>query len=165
MISIREIVRGALTRVAPAVAAFMGAVFLTRFIEYPGSGYAWALVPLATEALAAAVGYAAVLTAFRPRLHPSANVAGRRGLLVGLYTPLGILIASFFTEGVGLARVATVTAAVSGLITLGLFFPWLTPEPGGRLRGDDAAAAEALPDGAAIDSVPSGSRARERAGS
>ncbi len=161
MISIREIVRGALTRVLPASAGLMAAMLLLPMLGGASGLSPYAPLIAAWEVTSLTVGYAVVLLGFRRRIHPSADVTGRRAIVVGLTSPLALLVASAFAQGAGRAEIAAVSAAVGGLITLGMFFPWLTPRPGGRLRGDDASP-ESLTDGSVLDEVAVGGRTRER---
>lgn len=161
MISIREIVRGALTRVAPAGAGLMAAMLLLPMLDGASGLSPYAPLIAAWEVASITVGYAVVLLGFRRRLHPSAEVAGRRAIVVGLTSPLALVVASVFAQGAGRAEIAAVSAAVSGLVTLGMFFPWLTPEPGGRLRGDEASPDE-LPEGMPSTLTAQDARHRQR---
>src|SRR4051812_32833355 len=93
MVTIREVLRGAMLRVLPAAVAVAVALRLTMEPVHGSvdllSGAL--LLPATAGALGLAVGYAAALASMRRRLRADAAVAGRRAVVSGAVGPLLML--------------------------------------------------------------------------
>jgi hypothetical protein len=133
-LSLREIVKGVVTRFLPAsVVSLLGAVLGSATI---GSGQ---LVPLMSMLIGWAafvgLGFGVGLLALAKWLYPDAKVGGPRSILAGVLAPLLPLfflwLNAVLDTGLGLGswewRALLVLAGMVG--ALAMYFPWLTATP------------------------------------
>jgi hypothetical protein len=151
MITWRQILQGTVRRFLPAAAVttlILGAPnWLVEGVR------SLSLVPVVGLG-ALAFGYAATLGVLRSHLREDADVAGRRALVSGVAS-VGLLAAGLATLHLstppfvpGLGRIAAVYFASSSLVTLGLYFPWLTRiQRGARELGTSAMTGHELQSG------------------
>jgi membrane associated rhomboid family serine protease len=79
-----------------------------------------------------AMGFGLGLLGLHRWLFPDSEVAGRRGLIAGLLSPVAMLGAGLLTRILGmvpLPQPALVSFLVGIFMALVLFFPWLSPTP------------------------------------
>lgn len=137
MISFKEIVRGALTRTAPA--AFLGFAALVASSPLTRSRVSVTRVGLLVlAALSVAAGSALVLALLRSRLRDDAAVAGRRAVITGLAAlALGLTARAFLVFGNPLGDYSLMFA--SGMLVGGaMFLPWVrtSREPSGIIDAE-----------------------------
>jgi hypothetical protein len=125
MVTVREILRGAVTRFLPT--AGLGALAL--LLAFDGRHVAairpagWAL--LAGMLVAETVGFSALLVRARFRLEVRAGITGRRSVIAGALGIVGLLLGSIFSQGAGIAwagLLATGCGAIAGAAT---YWPWM----------------------------------------
>lgn len=124
MITMRAILRGALTRVAPGFllgsAVLIGASSVARSNITAGR-----ILTLFLVAGTAAIGSTLALTVMRRRLRDDAGVDGRRAFLVGLLcVPLSISVRPFLPH-IGTAAEFALLALSGAALSSAVFFPWL----------------------------------------
>ena len=118
MVTVREILRGAVTRFLPT--AGLGA--LAILLAFDGRHVAairpagWAL--MVALLLAETCGFTALLWRARYRLEDKAQVAGRRSALAGALGIVGLFVGSIASQGTGL-QWAMLLAAGSGAAAAG----------------------------------------------
>ena len=137
MISIREIVRGALTRTAPAALLCFAAFVASSPVSRSQASLA-RVGFLVAASLAAAGGSAFALTILRARLRDDAVVAGRRAFITGMAAfGLDITARAFLLFGNPLGDLALMFA--SGLLIGGaMFLPWVqSAQPAILAEADD----------------------------
>lgn len=130
-IALSKVVKGTLTRFLPGSVIGMGA--LSAVIPPGGFGGLRLLEFLLVHQVGPlAIGFGLGLAGLHRVLYPDAEVAGRRGLVAGLLSPVAMLGAGVFTQLLGivpLPRPALVSFLVGIVMALVLFFPWLSPTP------------------------------------
>ena len=125
MVSIREILQGALTRFLPTA----GGGALAILLAFDGRNVAgihvtgWLL--LAAMLMCETVGFASLLWRVRFRLERGAAVTGRRSVIAGALGIVGLFAGSVFAQGAGL-RFALLLASAAGAAAGSLvYWPWL----------------------------------------
>jgi hypothetical protein len=146
MITIREIVRGAVTRFLPTA----GTGALAILLAFDGRNVSairpagWAL--LAGLLLAETTGFAALLWRTRYRLEGKADVAGRRSVVAGALGIVGLFVGSILSQGaapVWPLLLGAASGALAGAIT---FWPWMRrPVSEQELEAWEAVDVAALP--------------------
>jgi hypothetical protein len=136
MITMRDILRGAVGRVLPGFlvgwALLVASSSHSRSLVTPGR-----IALSVLMAGAAALGSTIALSVMRRRLRSDAGVGGRRAFLVGLGT-VGITITVRpFLSGIGAAgEYGLVTLSAAALATA-MFVPWLSRRPADERVGVD----------------------------
>ena len=128
MITWRQIFRGLLRKFLPAAAV------TSLVLDVPSgssSGASVSFVFLAIDLIALSVGYVSVLGALKSRLREDAEVTGRRSIVAGIAS-LGLIVAGAAVFRLGtpsvwesVARMVGFNFATGGIVTLGLYFPWI----------------------------------------
>ena len=130
-ISLREVTKGTLTRFLPGSVIGMGA--LSAIIPPGGLGGLRLLELLLLHQVGPlAIGFGLGLVGLHRWLFPDSEVAGRRGFIAGLLSPVAMLGAGVLTQILGMAPLpqpALVSFLVGIVMALVLFFPWLSPTP------------------------------------
>ena len=160
MITLREILRGSLTRFLPGIALGVGILYgLARLNDRVTVG--WLNLTLFFGVLT--LSYLGALMAIRMRLRADAGVAGRRSFVAGILSPAAFLCGLVLFQprtGTGLYTMAVCLGLVLGF---GMFFPWLKPAASPALTDAEA---RALIDAAALSVENWGAeRVREPVGS
>lgn len=124
MITMRAILRGALTRVVPGFllgsAVLIGASSVARSSITPGR-----LLSLILAAGSVGIGSALALIVMRRRLRDDAGVDGRRAFLVGLGSMALTLTVRPFLPHIGIAAEYALFALSGAALSSAVFFPWL----------------------------------------
>ena len=148
-LSIREVLRGTLSRFLPASVLSMGAVGAAAGMAGPGLDW---LVGVLGFAGALTGGFGLGMVALKRWLYPDADVAGRRSVVAGLLSPLAVFISVVLGSGLSHpAQVPVVLALIGGVMAVSMFFAWLSPTPEvmrGPQYGSDPSEGPWLPGGA-----------------
>jgi hypothetical protein len=126
MPSSNEILRSAFTRFLPGWISTLIAfplIFAPRsFLELGRPQFEF----LTLFSSAALAGHALVLALLRPRLRDDADLVGRKSVVAGACSVGGLLITSMLPHGLrGPTTIALTYMAVAGIVTAGLYVPWL----------------------------------------
>jgi hypothetical protein len=125
MVTLRTILRGAVTRFLPTAA--LGSVAI--LLAFDGKNVAairpagWAL--MAGLLLAETAGFATFVARMRYRLETSADVEGRRSVIAGALGIVGLFVGSIFAQGAGVPwalLIALISGAFAGGVT---YLPWV----------------------------------------
>ena len=149
-LSIREVLRGALSRFFPASVLSMGAVGVAVGMPGPGQWLGW-LMGVLGFAGALTGGFGLGLVALKRWLYPDADVTGRRSVVAGLLSPLAVFISVAVGSGLSQAQVPVVLALIGGVMAVSMFFAWLSPTPEAMREpqyGSDPSEVPRLPGGA-----------------
>jgi hypothetical protein len=150
MVSVREILRGAVTRFVPTVAAGAVAILLAfdgqNVRHVPASG--WLLI--GALLLAETVGFVSLLSWSRYRLDARANVGGRRSVIAGLFGIVGLFAASTVSQGASIPWALTIALGAGAIAGSTMYWPWLRR----RLSEKELAAWENVPLSALGESQP-----------
>ena len=140
MVSVRQILRGALLKTAPA--ALVGFAFLIGASPFARSEISVArIVSSVAGAIAIAAGSAVVLLLVRGRLRADAVVDGRRAFIVGLASMGLALTVRAFVGAVGTVGEYALIAATGALVSTAMFWPWMR---GRSVATEDAIAAREI---------------------
>lgn len=124
MVTLRTILRGAVTRFLPT--ATVGSVAI--LLAFDGKNVAaiqpagWAL--MAGLLLAETAGFAILLARMRYRLETTAEVGGRRSVIAGALGIVGLFVGSILVQGAGIPwalLIALISGAFAGGVT---YLPW-----------------------------------------
>ena len=125
MVTVREILRGGISRFLPTAGAGAFAILLAFDGRHIAAIQPAGWVLLGGLLLAETTGFMSVLWQTRYRLEAQAEVGGRRSVIAGALGIVGLFAGSIFSQGFGLAW-ATLLAAASGAIAAGVtFWPWM----------------------------------------
>jgi hypothetical protein len=128
-----EVARATLTRFLPASLLSLGTVFVVINASLLGSRVVDILLMVFGATLGAGVllagGYWTGLTLLRRWLYPDAEISGRRSIIAGLMSPLGLFISVVLGAGVRPAGAFLITFVVGLVMALAMFFAWLSPTP------------------------------------
>jgi membrane associated rhomboid family serine protease len=125
MVTVREILRGAVTRFLPTA----GGGALAILLAFDGRHVAaiqpagWAL--LAGMLLAETFGFATVLWRARYRLEVKADVSGRRSVVAGALGIVGLFVSAILSQGSGLAWAELLAAASGAVAGAATYWPWM----------------------------------------
>jgi len=125
MVTVREVLRGAVTRFLPT-AGFGALAILLAFDGRNVSAIrpaGWVL--LVGLLLAETTGFAVLLWRARYRLEEKADVAGRRSVIAGALGIVGLFAGSILSQGAGLVWPVVLGAASGALAGALTFWPWM----------------------------------------
>jgi hypothetical protein len=134
-VSLRQIVKGALTRFLPGSLITMIGASLVLDISVAGDAFA-AVGGLFGIAGALTAGFGLCLLGLRRWLYPDAKLDGTRSFVAGLMSPLALFIVAAGGRGWSLTQLPLLLVVVGIVMALGMFFAWLTPTPE-EMRGDE----------------------------
>lgn len=133
-LSLREIAKGTLARFLPGSVIGMG--LLSAIIPPRGlDGLRLLEFLLLHEVGPLVIGFGLGLVGLHRWLYPDSEVAGRRGFIAGLLSPvamLGVGVLTGLLSIVPQVQPALVSFLVGIAMAVGMFFPWLNPTPDGK---------------------------------
>jgi hypothetical protein len=133
-ISLREVAKGTVARFLPGSVIGMGV--LSAIIPPAGfDGLRLLELLLLHQVGPLAIGFGLGLVALHRWLYPDSEVAGRRGFIAGLLSPIAMLGAGVLTGLLSIlppVQPALVSFLVGIAMALGMYFPWLSPTPEGK---------------------------------
>jgi hypothetical protein len=130
-ISLRDVVKGTLTRFLPGSVIGMGV--LTAIIPPGGiSGLRLFELLVLHEVGPLMIGFGLGLLGLHGWLYPDSEVTGRKSFVAGILTPIAMLGAGVLIGLLGFMprfQPGLVSFIVGIVMALAMFFPWLSPTP------------------------------------
>ncbi|MFQ5551340.1 MAG: hypothetical protein ACE5FJ_08905, partial [Gemmatimonadales bacterium] len=121
-----RVVFSALGRFLPGSVIVLGSIGLGMAVVDPFSFGLIQVGVLALEVAGLTIGFGVTVFAMIPWLRHDAAIHRRRSFVAGVCAPLGLAVASFLVQGVGLVGIAAASMLAGGLLGFVMFAPWLT---------------------------------------
>ena len=131
MISVRHVVRSALTRFFPT-SLFLMAVGLAPIMLSGVAIHPWAPLIAFSQVVGGTLGFGAALLLIRRRLSADAPLLGRPVIVAGVVAPIVNMLALMVVGSPHTSRVGGMAACAlgGGILALSMFFPWLSSATG-----------------------------------